>query len=57
MKGNDGEEIGKVIGRFVREESLECGVNEGGVMKWWGEVLGGVIGCYRGEVYIKNEVV
>lgn len=56
MKRNDAEPIGKLIQKFLREESLESPLNEQRLLDAWPQLLG-PMATYTSELFIKNEVL
>jgi len=51
MKRNDAEPIGKLIQKYLRQESLESPLNEQRLLDSWETVLGPTI------MYIRNQVL
>jgi len=57
MKRNNAEQIGDVIRKFLRDERLECPLNEQRLINAWKEVLGAGIASYTGDLYIRNQIL
>ncbi len=57
MKKRDAEQIGTVLRRFLRQESLESPLNEQRLLSAWPEVIGQGMAAYTGELYIKNQTL
>lgn len=57
MKRNDAEPIGKLIQKFLRQESLEGPLNEQRLLDSWGQLLGPAIASYTKEIYIRNQTL
>ena len=55
MKKKNAEPIGKILQRFLRQESLESPLNEQRLISAWPEVLGPAMDAYTGDLYIKNQ--
>lgn len=56
MKRNDAEPIGKLIQRFLRQESLETPLNEQRLLDAWPKVLGPAA-TYTSNLYIHNQIL
>lgn len=57
MKRNDAEPIGKLIQKYLRQESLESPLNEQRLLDSWETVLGPTIMSYTRDLYIRNQVL
>ncbi len=57
MKRKNAEPIGKILQRFLRQESLESPLNEQRLISAWPEVLGPAMAAYTSELYIKNQIL
>ena len=57
MKKKNAEPIGKILQRFLRQESLESPLNEQRLIRAWPEVLGPAMAAYTGDLYIKNQIL
>ena len=57
MKKKNAEPIGKILQRFLRQESLESPLNEQRLISAWPEVLGPTMAAYTGDLYIKNQIL
>lgn len=57
MKRNDAEPIGKLIQKYLRQESLESPLNEQRLLDSWEAVLGPTIMSYTRDLYIRNQVL
>ena len=57
MKRNNAEPIGKLIQRFLRQESLESPLNEQRLLDAWPQILGPAIASYTKELYIRNQIL
>ena len=57
MKRNDAEPIGKLIQKYLRQESLESPLNEQRLLDSWETVLGPTIMPYTRDLYIRNQVL
>ena len=53
MKRNDAEPIGKLIQKYLRQESLESPLNEQRLLDSWETVLGPTIMSYTRDLYIR----
>ena len=52
MKRNDAEPIGKLIQKYLRQESLESPLNEQRLLDSWETVLGPTIMSYTRDLYV-----
>ena len=57
MKRNDAEPIGKLIQKYLRQESLESPLNEQRLLDSWETVLGPTIMSHTRDLYIRNQVL
>lgn len=57
MKRNNAEQIGLLVKRYLRQESLESPLNEYRLIQAWPEVLGPTIAAYTKDLFIKNQVL
>ncbi|EJW92850.1 protein containing DUF721 [gut metagenome] len=57
MKRNNAEQIGLLVKRYLRQESLESPLNEYRLIQAWPEVLGSTIAAYTKDLFIKNQVL
>ena len=57
MKRKNAEPIGKILQRFLRQESLESPLNEQRLISAWTEVLGPAMAAYTSELYITNQIL
>ena len=57
MKRNDAEPIGKLIQKYLRQESLESPLNEQRLLDSWETVLGPPIMASTRDLYIRNQVL
>lgn len=56
MKRNEVEPIGKLILKYLREESLESPLNEQRLIDAWPQLLG-PMAAYTSGLFIKNDVL
>lgn len=56
MKRNEVEPIGKLILKYLREESLESPLNEQRLIDAWPQLLG-PMAAYTSDLFIKNDVL
>ncbi len=57
MKRNDAEQIGLLVKRYLRQESLESPLNERRLINAWPQVLGPTIASYTRDLFIRNQVL
>ncbi len=57
MRRNNAEQIGDVLRRFLRQNSLESPLNEQRLLDLWPKVLGPTMARYTRKIYIKNQVL
>lgn len=57
MKRNDAQQVGLLIRKFLRQESLEAPLNETRLINSWGELMGPMIVSYTKELFIKNQTL
>ena len=50
MKRKNAEPIGKILQRFLRQESLESPLNEQRLISAWPEVLGPTLAAYTSDL-------
>lgn len=51
------EHIGKLVQRFLRQESLESPLNEQRLLDAWPQILGPTIDSYTQNLFIRNQVL
>lgn len=56
MKRKDAEPIGKLIQRFLRQESLETPLNQQRLLDAWPQILGPA-SAYTTNLYIRNQTL
>ena len=57
MKKRETEPIGKILQRFLRQNSLESPLNEQRLLSAWPEVIGPTMAAYTGELFIRNQTL
>ena len=57
MRRKEAEQIGTLIKRYLRQQSLESPLNEQRLINAWSEVLGPAISNYTNELYIRNQTL
>lgn len=51
------EHIGKLVQRFLRQESLESPLHEQRLLDAWPQILGPTIDSYTQNLFIRNQVL
>ena len=57
MKRNNTEQLGNVLRRLLRQQGLECPLNEFRLVDAWKDVVGPAITRYTTNLYIKNQTL
>ena len=57
MRRKNTEQIGSVIGQFMRQEGLETPYNQFRIIKAWPEVMGEGINKYTGKLFVQNQTL
>lgn len=54
---NNAEQIGDILRRYLRQESLESPLNEQRLIELWPQMLGPGMAKYTRDLYIKNQIL
>lgn len=57
MRRNNAEQIGDILRRYLRQESLESPLNEQRLIDAWPEILGPGMAKYTRELHIRNQIL
>ena len=57
MRRSNAEQIGAILRRFLRQNSLESPLNEQRLIDLWPKVLGPTMSRYTRKIYIKNQIL
>jgi predicted nucleic acid-binding Zn ribbon protein len=57
MRRNNAEQIGSILRRYLRQESLESPLNEQRLLDLWPQMLGPSMAKYTRQIYIRNQIL